>query len=142
VYPDNVPSLAVQNSAYVNVLHKNGFQCKCHGSCSCRLCPRGTYSRGDGVSLGCWQCPAGTKYKAHFVGMSDELVKYLYETLQTRKECIQHVVRVMAPGKYPGGKLQPSARQRCCNCSARRRETLRELDHICLVLEYRSNCLT
>ncbi|XP_078365430.1 uncharacterized protein LOC144649736 isoform X1 [Oculina patagonica] len=63
MYPENLPSIAVDNSRYAKVLHRNGFQCECQFKCNCKMCPRGTYSRGDGVSIGCLVCPAGGFYQ-------------------------------------------------------------------------------
>ena len=57
-FSENLPSVSVESSVLLNVLQRNGFRCK-DDTNTCQVCPRGTYSRGDGVSKGCLPCPAG-----------------------------------------------------------------------------------
>ncbi|XP_078365434.1 uncharacterized protein LOC144649737 isoform X2 [Oculina patagonica] len=61
MFSETLPSIPVENSVVSNVLRRHGFQCnRCGFSCtSCKLCPKGTYSSGDGVTIGCLACPAG-----------------------------------------------------------------------------------
>lgn len=57
-FSEHLPSVSVENSVLLNVLQRNGFRCS-YDTYTCQICPRGTYSRGDGVSKGCLPCPAG-----------------------------------------------------------------------------------
>ena len=57
-FSEHLPSVSVENSVLLNVLQRNGFRCS-YDRLTCQICPRGTYSRGDGVSKGCLPCPAG-----------------------------------------------------------------------------------